>query len=82
MTAGRLLPVSDPSSLFLAHRQTATTQDAEGSAIALVLGGRRAMTIEIQSLVVPIAGNVGFGRRTVDGIAQSRQIELPDSIRV
>jgi DNA repair protein RadA/Sms len=33
MTQGRLLPVSDPSSLFLAHRND--QEDAEGCAIAV-----------------------------------------------
>jgi DNA repair protein RadA/Sms len=33
MTQGRLLPVSDPSSLFLAHRND--QDDAEGCAIAV-----------------------------------------------
>ena len=33
MTRGRLLPVSDPSSLFLAHRND--QDDAEGCAIAV-----------------------------------------------
>jgi DNA repair protein RadA/Sms len=33
MTSGRLLPVSDPSSLFLAHRND--KEDAEGCAIAV-----------------------------------------------
>lgn len=36
MTRGRLLPVSDPSSLFLAHRND--QDDAEGCAIAVSLG--------------------------------------------
>ena len=39
MTRGRLLPVSDPSSLFLAHR--ATQEDMDGSATAIALEGRR-----------------------------------------
>jgi predicted ATP-dependent serine protease len=38
MTRGRLLPVSDPSSLFLAHRND--KEDAEGCAIAVSLIGR------------------------------------------
>ena len=36
MTRGQLLPVSDPSSLFLAHRND--QDDAEGCAIAVSLG--------------------------------------------
>lgn len=39
MTSGRLLPVSDPSSLFLAHRATQT--DMDGSATAIALEGKR-----------------------------------------
>lgn len=74
MTSGRLLPVSDPSSLFLAHRST--DDDAEGCAIAIALEGRRAMTVEVQALVTPAAGNSGYGRRTVDGIANSRLLLL------
>jgi len=70
MTTGRLLPVSDPSSLFLAHRNN--EDDAEGCVIATVLEGMRAMTVEVQALVTPAAGNSGFGRRTVHGIASSR----------
>lgn len=74
MTSGRLMPVSDPSSLFLAHR--VTEHDAEGCAIAIALEGRRAMTVEVQALVTPVGGNAGFGRRTVDGIANSRLLLL------
>jgi len=75
MTSGRLLPVSDPSSLFLAHR-TNLYEDAEGSAIAIALEGRRAMAVEVQALVTPSNSNSGFGRRTVDGIANSRLLLL------
>jgi DNA repair protein RadA/Sms len=39
MTRGRLLPVSDPSSLFLAHRES--QEDMDGSATAIALEGRR-----------------------------------------
>lgn len=74
MTSGRLLPVSDPSSLFLAHR--ITEDDAEGCAIAIALEGMRAITIEVQALVTPAAGNAGFGRRITTGIANSRLMLL------
>jgi DNA repair protein RadA/Sms len=74
MTSGRLLPVSDPSSFFLAHRNA--EDDAEGCAIAIALEGMRAMTVEVQALVTPAGGNAGFGRRTVDGIASSRLMLL------
>jgi DNA repair protein RadA/Sms len=76
MTAGRLLPVSDPSSLFLAQRSNSDDEDAEGCAIAIALEGMRAITIEIQALVVMASGNSGFGRRTVEGIAYSRLMLL------
>ena len=59
MTAGRLLPVSDPSSLFLAHRSS--LEDTEGRATAVVLEGMRPMTVEIQALVVPPGVEGGFG---------------------
>lgn len=74
MTTGRLLPVSDPSSLFLAHR--VTEEDAEGCAIAIALEGRRAMTVEVQALVTTAGGGSKFGSRTVDGIANSRLMLL------
>jgi len=68
MTSGRLMPVSDPSSLFLSDHLN--TEDNEGCAISLTLEGLRAMTVEIQALVTP--NNEGSGRQTVDGIAYSR----------
>ena len=74
MTSGRLLPVSDPSSLFLAHRFT--EEDSEGCAIAIALEGMRAITVEVQALVTPASGGGGFGRRTVDGISNSRLLLL------
>ena len=74
MTHGRLLPVSDPSSLFLAHRSG--LEDSEGCAIAIALEGMRAMTVEVQALVTVASGNSGYGRRTVDGIANSRLMLL------
>lgn len=43
---GRLLPVSDPSSLLLANR--IDSEDVEGCAISLVLEGIRPMTVEVQ----------------------------------
>jgi DNA repair protein RadA/Sms len=76
MTAGRLMPVSDPSSLFLAQRSSSDDEDAEGCAIAIALEGMRAITIEIQALVVMSSGNSGYGRRTVEGIAYSRLMLL------
>lgn len=68
MTSGRLLPVSDPSSLFLSTR--IDSEDSEGCAISIILEGLRAMTVEIQALVTP--NHEGKGRRTVNGFAYNR----------
>jgi DNA repair protein RadA/Sms len=71
MTAGRLLPVSDPSSLLLSHRLN--TEDSEGCAITVAVEGIRAMTVEIQALVTPASGGPGQGsKRTLNGVAYSR----------
>jgi predicted ATP-dependent serine protease len=67
---GRLVPVSDPSSFFLANR--VDTQDMEGCAISLVLEGIRPMTVEVQALVAPAGAPSFVGRRTVEGISMSR----------
>lgn len=68
---GRLVPVSDPSSFFLATRQD--NADSEGCAISVVLEGMRSMTVEVQSLVSWTAGTGGYGgRKIVDGISSSR----------
>ena len=69
MTAGRLKPVSDPSSLFMAHRSL-MMEDVEGCAVSVALEGRRAVTMEIQALVT--VGTEKFSRKTVDGIPVSR----------
>ena len=69
MTAGRLLPVSDPSSLLLSHRLN--TDDSEGCTVTVSVEGLRAMTVEIQTLCTasnPAAGS----KRTVNGIAYNR----------
>lgn len=69
--AGRLIPISDPSSFFLSTRLD--NADAEGCAISVVLEGIRAMTVEVQALVVWSAGSAGYsGRRIVDGISNPR----------
>ena len=71
MTAGRLLPVSDPSSLLLKHRLNA--DDSEGCAITVAVEGVRAVTVEIQALVTPCAGGpTASSKRTVNGISYSR----------
>jgi DNA repair protein RadA/Sms len=48
MTTDGLLPVSDPSALFLADRRVG----ASGSVVAAVLEGTRPLCVEVQSLVV------------------------------
>jgi DNA repair protein RadA/Sms len=68
MTSGRLLPVRDPSSLFLSTRLD--TEDLEGCSISIVLEGLRSMTVEIQALVT--SNMEGKGRRTVNGFAYNR----------
>lgn len=69
--AGRLVPISDPSSFFLSTRLDHA--DAEGCAISVVLEGIRSMTVEVQALVAWSAGSAGYsGRRIVDGISNSR----------
>lgn len=68
MTSGRLMPVSDPSSLFLSTR--IDSEDSEGCSVSIVLEGLRAMTVEIQALVTP--NMEGKGRRTVNGFAYNR----------
>jgi DNA repair protein RadA/Sms len=49
MTASGLLPVSDPSALFLADRRVGAT----GSVVTAVMEGTRPLCVEVQSLVVP-----------------------------
>jgi DNA repair protein RadA/Sms len=71
MTSGRLLPVSDPSSLFMSHRAEMMMQeDVEGCAVSIAMEGRRAVTMEVQALVT--MGMEKFNRKTVDGIPLSR----------
>ena len=48
MTGDGLLPVSDPSALFLADRRVG----ASGSVVAAVLEGTRPLCVEVQALVV------------------------------
>lgn len=70
-SGGRLLPVSDPSSLFLADRLD--SHDLEGCAISIILEGMRAMSVEVQALVTPSGPSKSFaGRRTVDGLSAAR----------
>jgi len=66
---GSLVPVSDPSSLFLATRSD--TLDQEGCAVCLALEGSRPITAEIQGLVTSCYGDQR-GSRTVNGVSGSR----------
>jgi DNA repair protein RadA/Sms len=66
MTAEGLVPVPDPSGLFLADRQCGLP----GSAIAAVLDGHRPLLVEIQALVVP--SRAGNPRRAAQGVDTAR----------
>ena len=67
---GLLMPVSDPSNLFL--QEMNRRKDVQGCAVSLALEGQRAMAIEIQALVSS-PGSV-YSRKSciVQGISQSR----------
>lgn len=67
---GCLIPISDPSSFFLATRRA--SKDQQGCAVSLILEGSRPMTAEIQALVSHSASEKGSGRRNVEGISVSR----------
>jgi DNA repair protein RadA/Sms len=69
-SGGRLIPVSDPSSLFLSNRMD--SEDIEGCAVSIILEGIRPMAIEVQALVTNVFGGSFSGRRTVDGISTPR----------
>ena len=72
---GRLVPVTDPSSLFLSTRMD--DQDVVGCAVSVVLEGVRPMTVEVQALASDVGGGPGsYGRRVVDGINISRLLLL------
>lgn len=72
---GRLIPVTDPSSLFLSTRMD--DQDVVGCAVSVVLEGVRPMTVEVQALASDVGGGPGsYGRRVVDGINISRLLLL------
>lgn len=72
---GRLIPVTDPSSLFLSTRMD--DQDVVGCAVSVVLEGVRPMTVEVQALASDAGSGPGsYGRRVVDGINISRLLLL------
>jgi DNA repair protein RadA/Sms len=66
MTARGLMPVLNPSDLFLREREDAVP----GSAVACAMEGTRPILVEIQALVLPI--QYGTARRTSTGLDYNR----------
>jgi DNA repair protein RadA/Sms len=66
MTGGGLLPVPNPSALFLAER----LEGSPGSAVVATLEGSRPMLVEVQALVSPTS--FGTPRRMALGIDANR----------
>src|SRR5206468_1614516 len=66
MTGSGLMPVTNPSQMFLAERPT----DAAGSVVTACLEGTRPMLVEIQALVS--GAKYGSGRRMTQGVEQNR----------
>ncbi|HKZ80556.1 MAG TPA: DNA repair protein RadA [Pyrinomonadaceae bacterium] len=66
MTASGLVPVANPSQMFLAERP----HDVAGSVVTACMEGTRPLLVEIQALV---SGNrYGSGRRVTQGVDQNR----------
>ena len=66
MTSGGLIPVLNPSDLFLSERE----DNVPGSAIACAMEGTRPILVEIQALVLPV--QYGTARRTATGLDYNR----------
>ncbi|MBZ5495818.1 MAG: DNA repair protein RadA [Acidobacteriia bacterium] len=66
MTGRGLMPVQNPSDLFLREREEA----APGSAVACAMEGTRPILVEIQALV--LATQYGTARRTATGLDYNR----------
>ncbi len=66
MTALGLKPMTDPSGVFLTHRN----QDVSGSTVGCALQGTRPVMLEIQALTSPT--NFGNPRRLASGIDYNR----------
>src|SRR5262245_21269992 len=66
MTSSGLLPVPNPSKMFLAERPV----DAPGSAVLCSIEGSRPILVEIQALVS--SSTYGNARRTASGLDQQR----------
>ena len=66
MTATGLMPVANPSEMFLAERP----QNAAGSVVTACMEGTRPLLVEIQALVS--GTKFGSGRRMTQGLDQNR----------
>ncbi len=66
MTGGGLLPVQNPSGLFLRERESV----APGSAVTCALEGTRPILVEVQALVV--SSQYGSARRMATGVDYNR----------
>jgi DNA repair protein RadA/Sms len=66
MTNAGLMPVANPSQMFLAERPA----DAAGSVVTACMEGTRPMLVEIQALVS--SSKYGTGRRMTQGVDQNR----------
>ena len=66
MTAAGLIPVANPSQMFLQERP----QDVAGSVVTACMEGTRPLLVEIQALVS--GTKFGTGRRMTQGIDQNR----------
>ncbi len=66
MTAAGLIPVPNPSALFLAERPA----NAPGSAVLCCIEGTRPLLVEIQALVS--SSSYGYAKRTAVGMDQNR----------
>jgi len=70
MSGGGLVPVPDPSALFLAERPA----DASGSAVVCAVEGTRSILLEVQALVARTP--FGMPRRTASGVDYNRVLLL------
>ena len=71
MLADGLVPVDNPSEIFLSER----SQDSPGSVIVSSLEGSRTFLVEVQALV-SASSSIGIPRRTVSGFDQIRMTLL------
>ncbi|UCD11176.1 MAG: DNA repair protein RadA [Nitrospinaceae bacterium] len=71
MVSGGLVPVENPSRIFLAERP----EDAPGSVIVSSLEGTRPLLVEVQALVSP-SSSVGMPRRMATGLDPHRMTLL------